>query len=128
MNAPRDDDAQRTLEQHALRNVRTLVDKLGYEDAVDRRKEKKIVIGLCIFAAVVAGGLVAGYTAWKSGNKEVSRCEVDAAADVVYEWRREAKARDPSVTAEQLEKTISVVHANVKAEAAKRCAGATPAK
>ena len=128
MNAPRDDHAQRTLEQHALRNVRTLVDKLGDQDALDRSKEKKVVIGLCVFAALAAGGLFAGYAAWKSGDREVSRCEVDAAADVVYEWRREARARDPSVTTERLEKTISVMHDNVKAEAAKRCAGARPAK
>ena len=128
MSTPRDDHAQRTLEQHALRNVRTLVDRLDQQDVMDGRRQKKVVIGIFVFAAAVMLAFVANMATWRAGEKEVSRCEVDAAADVVYQRRGEARARDPSLTAEQLEKAISVMHEDVKAEAAKRCAGARPAK
>jgi hypothetical protein len=128
VNAPRDDHAQRTLEQHALRNVRTLVARLGREDEIDRRRQKRVVIGLCAFAVAVMALLVMNLNGAKKEGGEISRCEVDAGSDVVYEWRREARARDPSVSSEVLEKTISVMHDDVKAEAARRCAGARPAK
>jgi hypothetical protein len=51
MTAP-SDDAQRNLEQRALRNVRALVDKYENEDARDRKSVGKLV------AVIVASILV----------------------------------------------------------------------
>lgn len=52
MNAPRGDDAQRELEQRALRNVRGLVDHMERDDTASQRTQWKIVAG------IVAGVLV----------------------------------------------------------------------
>ena len=61
MNAPQTDDAQRDLEQRALRNVRGLVDKMEGLDAVDKNQQRRymtgLVVGAVIFVAVLAGVL-----------------------------------------------------------------------
>ena len=58
MSTP-NDDAQRTLEQRALRNVRGLLDKMEDEERVDRRQTVKIavvcgVVALVFFVIVIA--------------------------------------------------------------------------
>jgi hypothetical protein len=52
MNAP-SDDAQRELEQRALRNVRGLVDKVEKQDLADKRTERRMVKVLAIGAVIV---------------------------------------------------------------------------
>jgi hypothetical protein len=58
MSAP-GDDAQRDMEQRALRNVRALVDKIEDKDALDRRSLRKylvyIVVGMIVLFAIIAG-------------------------------------------------------------------------
>jgi hypothetical protein len=50
------DDAQRALEQKALKNVRGLVDKIEASDAAERTLQKRILVGFAV-AIVVIGGL-----------------------------------------------------------------------
>jgi hypothetical protein len=50
------DDAQRTLEQRALKNVRGLVDNLQDAEAAQARLQKRILVGFAI--AIVLGILV----------------------------------------------------------------------
>ena len=50
----RTDDAQRELEQRALRNVRGLVDKMEKTDELEGRKQRKALVGLAIAALVIA--------------------------------------------------------------------------
>ncbi len=57
------DDAQRELEQRALRNVRGLVDKVENQDQADKRSERRMLKGLLI-GAVVVFALFAGYLAY----------------------------------------------------------------
>ena len=61
MDAPQANDAQRELEQRALRNVRGLVDRMEGLDALDKGKQRRymagIVVGLLVFVAVLAGVL-----------------------------------------------------------------------
>jgi hypothetical protein len=56
------DDAQRDLEQRALRNVRGLLDKLEDEERVDRRKTVRIAIA-CAIVVIVALGLIVAFAA-----------------------------------------------------------------
>ncbi len=58
MNSSRE-DAQRELEQRALRNVRNLVDRMEHDDQADRRTQKRILVSLLVGAIVVAGALAA---------------------------------------------------------------------
>jgi hypothetical protein len=50
-------DAQRDMEQRALRNVRGLVDKMESDDKLDARKQKRLVLGLVAVAFVLAFGV-----------------------------------------------------------------------
>ena len=48
------DDAQRDLEQKALRNVRSLVDKIETEDRKGNQKQLVAVIAIVAFVAALA--------------------------------------------------------------------------
>ena len=73
MNMP-SEDAQRELEQRALRNVRGLVDKVEDQDLADRRRERRMllrfVIGIVVVVAVFAGYLA--YNASKNSGKAIT--------------------------------------------------------
>ena len=66
MNMP-SDDAQRELEQRALRNVRGLVDKVENQDQADRRSERRMLLRFAIGVAVVIA-VLAGYFAFTSSR------------------------------------------------------------
>ena len=59
------DDAQREMEQRALRNVRGLVDKVEGLDADEKRRERRLLVGLVVVAIVAAAG-IAGWLAMRS--------------------------------------------------------------
>jgi hypothetical protein len=53
MSAPRD-DAQREMEQRALRNVRGLVDKIEKDDKIAQRSQMRTLIGLVLVTVAIA--------------------------------------------------------------------------
>lgn len=53
--SPVADDAQRNLERRALRNVRSLVDKLENRDRMDSRRSVRLLAVLLVATAVVVG-------------------------------------------------------------------------
>lgn len=54
------DDAQRELEQRALRNVRGLVDKIEAGESTERRTQRRLLIVILVIALAVGGGLLWG--------------------------------------------------------------------
>jgi hypothetical protein len=54
------DDAQRELEQRALRNVRGLVDKIEAGENAERRTQRILFVTIIIIAIVIAGGIAIG--------------------------------------------------------------------
>ena len=56
------DDAQRDMEQRALRNVRALVDKYEDKDASDQRSVRDLVVGIVVTILVLAA---AAYVAFR---------------------------------------------------------------
>ena len=66
------DDSQRELERHALRNVRGLVEKMESIEASDRRTQRRLLAWVLVGVLAVAG--VVGYVIWRSGasNKPVA--------------------------------------------------------
>ena len=66
MSSPPNDDAQRGLEQRALRNVRGLLDKMEDEERVDRRS----TVRLAVISAIVALSFVVALVAWRGGRGE----------------------------------------------------------
>ena len=65
------EDAQRELEQRALRNVRGLVDKMESTDELDRRSIRKTVVVIVAVIAVLFAGSYGIYLA--RGKNEPSR-------------------------------------------------------
>ncbi len=64
-------DAQRALEQKALRNVRGLVDRMQADEEKERRS-RKWVVGLLVAAVVAVGAIVAVSVNRKpSGTQEI---------------------------------------------------------
>lgn len=61
------EDAQRELEQHALRNVRGLVDRMESIEQSDRRTQRRLLAWVLVGVLAVAG--VVGYALWSSGQK-----------------------------------------------------------
>ena len=62
------DDAQRVLEQRALRNVRGLVDKMETIEHIDQRAQQRMllwIVAAALVAVVILGGVV-----WYSAHKE----------------------------------------------------------
>jgi len=55
-----DDDAQRDLEQKALRNVRGLVDKIEADDRQGNQKQLVAVTVIVALVAVLAAGFLLG--------------------------------------------------------------------
>ncbi len=104
-----DHDSQRELEQRALRNVRWLAEKLGYQDAIDRRAERGIVIGLG--TGLVAIVVVLVLLAMNKGNAEedklaLQRCETAARADAIAEVRQQLAREHPEMDQSQRDTMI----------------------
>ena len=64
------DDAQREMEQRALRNVRGLVDKIENDDKLGRRAQLRTFIGIVV-AAVVAAVAIGVGLAWRDRGRGV---------------------------------------------------------
>ena len=62
MSQPADDDAQRDMEQRALRNVRGLIDRMEGDEAKERWTMRRYVVVLAI--VVVAFALVSAALIW----------------------------------------------------------------
>ena len=61
------EDAQREMEQRALRNVRALVDKYEEKDEVEARSARRM---LFVIVAVVLGIVAVSYIAYKLTARE----------------------------------------------------------
>ena len=127
---PADYDAQRTLEQHALRNVHVLARRLGYTDALDRYGERfgLICIGVVVFLVVSAVAISILLSPEDPRALGVQRCRTATAVTVMWELRSELKAANPALTPARLEKLVRVTDTDVKREAAERCATIQAAK
>ena len=64
------EDTQRELEQHALRNVRGLVDKMESIEESDRRTQRRLLVWVLVGVLAVAG--VVGYAIWRAGKNYAS--------------------------------------------------------
>jgi len=86
MNTPAHDDTQRELEQRALRNVRGLVDKIEDQDALDRRDQKRYLLGLVAGAAVILALLAGGL--WLFQQREQNQTVIDTAKAAAPQEKR----------------------------------------
>jgi len=125
MDPAHSDDAQRTLEQHALRNVRSLAERLGYADAMDRKHDRAVIIGIGVVVAAVVVFLGARMILTKEDPKAIERlrCGIEKSVQIVDRKRALLKQVNPGITQYELETRVSVTSDDVKAEAARLCAG-----
>lgn len=78
MSTPPRDEAQRELEQRALRNVRGLVDKMDNLDKVDLKRQKRLLLTI-IAIAVVMGIIVIGSVMYISSRQQGKPVVIDPA-------------------------------------------------
>ena len=125
MDPAHSDDAQRTLEQHALRNVRSLAERLGYADAMDRKHDKAVIIGIGVAVAAVVIFLGARMILTKADPKQLERhrCQVEKSVQLVDRKRARLMQANPGITPQELVTRATVTDADVKDEAARLCAG-----
>ena len=71
-------DAQRELEQRALRNVRGLVDKIEGIDRIDQRSQKRTLIGITVGALIGVAAIVVAI-AYVSNRQEAKPVVIDPA-------------------------------------------------
>jgi hypothetical protein len=62
------DDAQRELEQRALRNVRGLVDKMETIERVDQGEQRRMLLWIVLGALVAV--LILGGAVWYSAHRQ----------------------------------------------------------
>lgn len=72
-----DNDAQRDLEQRALRNVRGLVDKMEGLEELDARTQRRYLVGIVLGALVVVA-VLAGLL-WYVENRHSETVVIDTA-------------------------------------------------
>lgn len=120
-----DHDSRRALEQHALRNVRGLVDKLGYRDALSQRKEKFLLIafGVVVVVALAAMAVDAVRRAPKAGDEERARCELEVRYAAVMQFKLELRAKNPNLSSVEVEQRAEGFLKDMKPIAARECAG-----
>lgn len=120
-----DDDSQRALEQHALRNVSWLAAKLGYRDAIDVRSEKIAirVLGGAVLFLVVAMGVSAYVKSPPAGAEERMRCELEVRVAAVWQLKKDLRASHPDMSDYDLSLQAEQRYRDMKPVAVAECAG-----
>jgi hypothetical protein len=72
------DDAQRELEQRALRNVRGLVEKMDGIDKDDRKTQRRLLL-MIIAITIAAGGIVLGSVMYIANKQQTKPVVIDPA-------------------------------------------------
>jgi hypothetical protein len=116
-------DYQRQLEQHALRNVRALVDNL-------EREERRAIpagalwtlVAVIIAAAAMALALAMQRPAENAVDKAYRVCLVQALAAHGSELRQRIRREQPSLQRTEVEKLLEGEAAAIRALAEKDCA------
>jgi hypothetical protein len=71
------DDAQRELEQRALRNVRGLVDKMEGLDRIDQLAQRRTLVGITV-GALIGVAVIVGLIAYLANGRETNSVIIDA--------------------------------------------------
>ena len=128
MNPGLDHDSRRELEPHALRNVSWLAAKLGYQDSLDKRRERTLMIAMgAAVAVIVAGFAVGAAISAREDEQDLARhrCEVDARVERTPAVLAQVQREHPDWTRAQL---AELFEQRIRAVAANACAGAGAAR
>ena len=127
MNQGHEYEAQRVLEQHALRNVRWLAEKLGYRDSLDKKIEKRLVVGMIVFTVAALALLVTGIVTAQTPVDEMAqrRCEVQVRADETTGMRARIFRDHPEMNSVQRDQ---FVEKTIRELAGHRCSSASVGK
>ena len=116
-------DHQRQLEQHALRNVRALVDRLEREERRAMPAGALWTLAAVIVAAVaLALGLAMQPRDENAADSAYRACLVQALATHGSEFRQRIRREQPSLPRSEVEKLLESDAAAIRALADKDCA------
>jgi hypothetical protein len=119
------DDSRRTLEQHALRNVRGLVDKLELRDEVELRTQKVILLasGSLVVVLILAMTLHTIIASPRPEQGKTAACEQDFRVARVWELRKELAAQQPRMSEQEISQRVEVHYKDMKSLARIACSG-----
>ena len=124
MAAPIDDEAQRTLERHALRNVQSLAERLGYRDLLNSRQEKKLVVGIVVFTVALIAYFVARVMASEPAAlvEARKRCEMAIVLEEGDKLRKALHATRRDLSDHEIVRQVEGHMRDVAKSAAQECA------
>jgi len=102
------DDSRRNLEQSALRNVRSLFERL---DRIDRTARRREVIAVCAIILVTASllsliGFAMRHPDADAIQKRQQACELDAWNAKAAEFERRMRQSDPAMPYRDIQKRL----------------------
>jgi len=103
-----DHDSQRELERRALQNVHRLAERLGYRDALDRLKEKRLLVAIGAFTAIAVVVLVTltMLSGPPQAETERLRCSVAVRAEKANDMRSTIAREHPELGDMQREQQL----------------------
>ena len=115
-------EAQRELEQRALRNVRGLVERLDVEEGVSRKRQWRL-IAIAILPALVFLGFLAAKLDPTNPNAAQGKCEMDAWNAGNAEVERRLRAANPAITYGEVREGQKSERLHVLEQVKKACPG-----
>jgi hypothetical protein len=115
-------EAQRELEQRALRNVRGLVDRLDGEEGASRKRQR-VLVAWAVLPAVLFLGFVGTVVGPKPNPEAVqAKCELDAWTRWTADVERRMRDENPGVTHRQVLDQIGLEKRPFIEATARKCA------
>lgn len=117
-------EADRSLERHALRNTRALVDMLETDEAARRRRQRRALWIIGLVALVPIG--IAAIWAWQHpkeslAEKKLRDCEIDARSARAREVTEQIRAENPGMAYREIAKKLKNEHGDFSAAAREKC-------
>ena len=121
-----DEDSHARLRRKALGNVRSLFERLDYNDKLDRGTERRFAIGagITVVAVVVVLALLAVTRAQKPGSEEFSRCVQDLRVEAVWKLKKELSENSPELRPTEMNKLLERRFDDAKPGAMSECSRA----
>ena len=101
-------DRQHTLEQEALRNVRSLVERLDRADREDRKRDFRAIGAIAVVAAVLIGaiGFAMRKPAYDPDEQRQRGCELDAFNARAAGFERGMRGTNPDMPYRDIQKQL----------------------
>jgi hypothetical protein len=116
-------DHRRGLEQEALRNVRSLVDRLDKIDRAGRKRDLVVVCAIVVLAGAILGtiGFAMRKPAYDPDDQRQRACELDAFNTRAADFERSTRDANPGMLYRDIQKRLERERPTLVAAAKTQC-------